>query len=263
VSTRLAIAVWVGASALLGGWTQSARIYERGSFTPIARDACARPDTSTFIVTTLNTKVGLPDGPPATISATQLATTENGAIDGPTLTCRGYLQTPNGQIGPGKVAVRFSYANQSVPEDAKWLSEEDERRAEIAFRNPARYDRRGATSPNPSNKPPKWILRSTVNNLSNYLDVDNIKRNGNIVSIWHLQNSSTVLGVPGQNQFRSIKYQLEFNCATNQDRLLHYGSFADLWGRGTLVDGGKKTESWKPIADGEQDARRYACDIVY
>ena len=260
--TRLAIAVWAGASAVLGGCTPSA-IYEPGSFTPIARDACARPETSTFIVARLNTKVGLPDGPPATISATQLATTENGAIDGPTLTCRGYLQTTNGQIGPGKVAVRLSSANYSVPEDAKWLSEEDERRGEVAFRNPVRYDRHGATSSNPSNKPPKWILKSTYNNLSDYLDVDNIKRNGNIVSIWHLQNSSTLLGVPGQNQFRSIKYQLEFNCATNQDRVLYYGSFSDLWARGMLVDGGKKSEDWKPIADGERNARYYACEVVY
>lgn len=252
----------IGACALLG-CGQSASVYEAGSFTPVARDRCKRPEINTAIVTMLNTKVGLTDGPPASISGTELATTENGAIDGPTLTCRGYLQTSSGQIGPGKVAVRFSYANQSVPEDAKWLSEEDERRAEVAFRNPLRYNRQGTTSPSPSNKPPKWILRSTVNNLSNYLDMDNIKRNGNIVSIWHLQNSSTSLGEPGKNEFRSTKFQLEFNYETNQDRILYYGSYSDLWSRGTLVDGGKKTEAWKPIADGERDDRRYACDIVY
>jgi len=93
--------------------------------------------------------------------------------------------------------------------------------------------------------------------------VDNIRRNGSVVSIWHLQNFSTPLGESGRNQFRSIKFQLEINCATHQDRLLYYASFPELWARGTLVDGGQNTEKWKPIADGEKDDRRYACDIVY
>lgn len=251
----------IGASALLG-CSQSASVYEAGSFAPVARDECKRPEITTAIVTMLNTKVGLPDGPPASISGTQLATTENGAIDGPTLTCRGYLQAANGQMGPGKVAIRFNSGSPPTPEDATWLSKDDERRATVAFRNPVRYERNRAISYT-SAKPPKWIRRSTVNGLSDYLDTDNIKRNGNIVSIWHFQNSSKLLGEPGKNEFRSIKFQLEFNCDTNQDRVLYCASFSDLWARGTLVDGGTKTETWKAIADGEKDDRLYACNIVY
>jgi hypothetical protein len=40
-------------------------------------------------------------------------------------------------------------------------------------------------------------------------------------------------------------------------------SFSESMGRGTIVDGGKHTEGWKSIADGELDDRHYACEIVY
>jgi len=194
------VAASIGALVVLGGCNQAV-VYEAGSLTPTASGDCARPEISSAIVSILNRKVGLPDGPLASISGTQLSTIENGAIDmnGPTLTCRGYLQSSNGQIGPGKVAVRFSYGSRSAPEDAKWLSEDDERRAEVAFRSPVRYDPHGPTAPQQSSKPPKWILRSTVNGLSDYLDVDNIRRNGSVVSIWHLQNFSTPLGESGDS----------------------------------------------------------------
>jgi hypothetical protein len=258
--SRHIAAVWT-AVLVLGGCNQNV-VHEAGSLTPAVRDACARPEMSAAIVSLLNAKVGTPEGPPTLVSGTQMITTENGTIDGPTLTCRGYLQTPKGQIGPGNVAVRVGYGSPSVAEDAKWLSEEDERRAERALRNPVRYD--FSSAPKASvNRPPKWVLRSTDNGLSNYVDMDNISRNKNVVTIWHLQNSTTPLGIPDQNQFRSVKYQLEFNCATHQDRVLYYASFSEEWGRGKLVNGGKKAEDWKQVADGEEDDRRYACDIIY
>jgi hypothetical protein len=71
------------------------------------------------------------------IAATGLATIENGAIQGPTLTCHGNLQTLGGSIGPGAVAVRLAdtrTANGLIAIDAVWETDADRDQREAAAR---------------------------------------------------------------------------------------------------------------------------------
>ncbi len=262
---------------LCSGCAPQGYAYEVGSFVPHAKDACARPETSQTIVRFLNAKVGQPDGPVAPVISIQLITTENGAIDGPTLTCRGVLQTASGVIGPGVVVVRYRYDNRDLPADVNWETDADRHRADVAFRNPVPYVPSSRSNPanhvaaNANRKQPKWIKTSQINNLTNYIDVDNIDRNGNFVTIWHLQDFNNPAGPDGKpiavggpgREFLSVKFQLEFDCRSKLDRLLYYATFSGHMGSGVLVDGGMHSDPWKAVADGELEDRRFSCDIVY
>jgi hypothetical protein len=116
---------------------ESEYVYDVGSNVPHLRDVCKRPETSQAIIAFLNDKIGLKGGPPEKIIATRLETVQNmyGEIRGPTLTCSGTLQTAHGDIGPGKVMVRYPGPRNAPPRGAEWQTDADREAAEADQRN--------------------------------------------------------------------------------------------------------------------------------
>jgi hypothetical protein len=132
------IALGLGACApsgySYGSWSDG----PAAAFTLASNDDCQRPATERSLVNALNGKIGQPGGPPASvISASGLVTIENGAIDGPTLTCRGTMQTTTGTTGPGVVRLRLtddSTAKTITVKDVSWESDGDRDRKEALER---------------------------------------------------------------------------------------------------------------------------------
>jgi hypothetical protein len=270
MTMRLLFVLLAGVALLCEGCAPPGYMYDTGSLVPHPSDECQRPETVQAIANLLNSKVGLPNGPPSPVIRTKLQTTENGLIHAPTLTCYGLLQTAAGVIGPGRVALIYNYDTPPLPRDAEWETDEDKHRADVAFRNPTPYRPSESSAP-VTPKPPKWVSWSQINNVTNYQDVDNIVRHGNIVTIWHLQDFRNPIdqdgrpipmGPPGK-EFQSIKYQIEFDCEANKDRALYFASYSGHMGTGVVVDGGPRHDAWKEIAPGELQDKRLACDIVY
>jgi hypothetical protein len=108
------------------------------AFAATPNDDCQRAETQRGIVSALNGRVGQVGGPSASVaSAERLVTVPNGAIDGPTLTCRGWMRTASGIIGPGVVVVRLadsSSSNTIAVKDALWETDADRERREALER---------------------------------------------------------------------------------------------------------------------------------
>jgi hypothetical protein len=117
-----------------GSWTDG----PAAAFTLSPNDDCRRREIEQSIVNFLNGKVGQPGGPPALVlSATGFVTIPNEVIHGPTLTCRGILQTTGGPIGPGAVQLRLTdngTANVFTALDAAWETDADRAQKEAAAR---------------------------------------------------------------------------------------------------------------------------------
>ncbi len=119
------------------------------AFTVTPSDDCQRPEIERSIVNSLNSKIGRLGGPSAQVtSAAGLVTTPNGAIDGPSLTCRGKMQTAGGMVGPGTVQIRLADDSTSkafAVKDASWEADINRDRREAAMRK--EQERRIAEAP--------------------------------------------------------------------------------------------------------------------
>lgn len=108
------------------------------AFAATSNDDCQRPETQLSTVNFLNRKIGQPSGPALqVVSAANLTTIPNEAIDGPTLTCRGVLQTAGGSVGPGTLRLRLSdnsTAKVMTVTDALWETDSDRDRREAMTR---------------------------------------------------------------------------------------------------------------------------------
>jgi hypothetical protein len=117
-----------------GSWSEG----PVAAFTATSNDDCQRLETQRSTVNLLNQKIGQPSGPATQVTAAVgLTTIPNGAIDGPTLTCRGALQTATGTIGPGVLELRL--ADTSTPQsitvrDALWETDTDRDRRVAGMR---------------------------------------------------------------------------------------------------------------------------------
>ena len=67
-----------------------------------------------------------------------------------------------------------------------------------------------------------------------YVDVDSIRRNGDLVELWTLYDYKTSQRA-GQDEYRSRKVQNEFNCAQEVRRMLSVTEFSDNMGHGKVV----------------------------
>jgi hypothetical protein len=134
VQIALALGACAQSGQSYGSWSDG----PAAAFTLSSNDDCRRSATERSLVNALNGKIGSPGGPSAPVtSASGLATIENGAIDGPTLTCRGTMQTTAGTIGPGIVRLRLaddSTAKTILVKDASWETDADHDRREAGMR---------------------------------------------------------------------------------------------------------------------------------
>lgn len=83
-------------------------VYDTGSFVPHARDACARPETASGLVSFLNAQVGRPNGPPSKVLSIQGLVSAGQFVsdgDGQYILCHGTLNLASGENQAGNVRV--------------------------------------------------------------------------------------------------------------------------------------------------------------
>jgi hypothetical protein len=67
-----------------------------------------------------------------------------------------------------------------------------------------------------------------------YVDLDTIRRDGNVVKLWALMDFKTIQTDPGPSHL-SVKSQREFNCTDEHVRLLTLTAFSGNMGNGNAV----------------------------
>jgi len=82
--------------------------------------------------------------------------------------------------------------------------------------------------------------------MTTYVDPDTIRRKGELVKIWQLNDFKTVQ-IVGENSFLSAKKQREFNCAEERTRILAATQFSGNMGTGRVVWGNSNEQKWEPI----------------
>lgn len=107
----------------------------------------------------------------------------------------------------------------------------------------------------------EWLKVATTidNNSAFYVDSDSIRINGNLRTAWELVNESN----PTNQGYKSIKANQEYNCKSNQLRMLYASTHSEMNGKGKTI---KVTEGlpspWQTLPEGSVAAytRDYICN---
>lgn len=82
--------------------------------------------------------------------------------------------------------------------------------------------------------------------MTTYADSGTIRRKGDLVKMWQLNDFKTVQTVEG-NSFLSTKKQREFNCAEERTRILAAIQFSGNMGTGEVVWRNANEQKWEPV----------------
>jgi hypothetical protein len=89
-----------------------------------------------------------------------------------------------------------------------------------------------------------------------YIDSDNIRREGNVVTMWQLIDFKWMQGNPrGPTRYLSTKTQKQFDCTDKRLRLLAFTEFSRGMGTGIPRDGYVDKDNWLPM---EAESINYA-----
>jgi len=93
-----------------------------------------------------------------------------------------------------------------------------------------------------------------------YADPGTIRRKGNLVKVWHLNDFKAVQIAQGIS-YLSIKAQHQYDCTGDRERILALTKFSGNMGSGKVVYKDSREGKWKPIAPGSVslDLGKLAC----
>ena len=93
-----------------------------------------------------------------------------------------------------------------------------------------------------------------------YADPGTIRRKGNLVKVWHLNDFKTVQIVK-DNSYLSIKAQHQYDCTGDRERILALTKFSGNMGSGKVVYKDANEGKWRPVAPGSvsHDLGELAC----
>ena len=91
-----------------------------------------------------------------------------------------------------------------------------------------------------------------VNGFTVYVDLDTIRRKGELVKIWALRDYKTIRTGAG-GLFLSGKDQYEYDCAEEHTRVLAFTEFSGNMGSGNLVHSNSVEGKWEPVIPGSID----------
>ena len=96
--------------------------------------------------------------------------------------------------------------------------------------------------------------------MTTYVNPGTMRRKGDLVKMWQLNDFETVQTVDG-NSFLSTKKQREFSCAEERTRILAATQFSDNMGNGTVVSVNSNEQKWEPIVPESigQTLWKFAC----
>jgi len=90
-----------------------------------------------------------------------------------------------------------------------------------------------------------WVLVSGTGSANEYIDLSTIQRSGNLVTAWVLGDLADARPFKGRT-FRSLKTQVEFDCAANRFRQIHVSLYSGQMGAGTVLESGVVSNPWEP-----------------
>jgi len=82
--------------------------------------------------------------------------------------------------------------------------------------------------------------------MTTYADPGTIRRKGDLVKMWQLNDFKTVQTMEG-NSFLSTKKQREFNCTEERTRILAATQFSGNMGTGEVVWRNANEQKWEPV----------------
>jgi len=82
-----------------------------------------------------------------------------------------------------------------------------------------------------------------------YADPGTIRRAGNLVTVWHLNDFKNVQIVKG-TPYLSVKAQHQYDCTADRERILALMKFSGNMGSGRVVYKDSHEGKWKPVAPG-------------
>jgi hypothetical protein len=82
--------------------------------------------------------------------------------------------------------------------------------------------------------------------MTTFVDPATIRRKGDLVKMWQLNDFKTVQTVE-DHSFLSTKKQREFNCAGERTRILAATQFSGNMGNGQVVSVNSNEQKWEPV----------------
>ena len=95
----------------------------------------------------------------------------------------------------------------------------------------------------------EWTAIDSADNFIQYVDRATIRRNGNLVKMWSLQNFKTVQkSAAGGESYLSVKEQWEYDCKEEKKRVLAFSWFDGKMGSGKVVYSDSDfRDKWSPV----------------
>ena len=89
--------------------------------------------------------------------------------------------------------------------------------------------------------------------LTVYADAASMSRSGDIVSMWGMYDFSAPKLLRGKGEYRSIKFQNQFDCSQRRFRVLSVSWYAANMGSGEPIYSGNVGRQWTPASSGGAD----------
>jgi hypothetical protein len=91
-----------------------------------------------------------------------------------------------------------------------------------------------------------WIEVGSNGTTTRYIDKATVFHKGKYGIIWRLQDFHTDNYVDNK-MFRSVKYQVEYDCISHERRGLYYEIYSGQMATGRLVDFSYALDRWRPV----------------
>ncbi|MCB8879997.1 hypothetical protein ACELLULO517_07110 [Acidisoma cellulosilytica] len=103
-----------------------------------------------------------------------------------------------------------------------------------------------------------WIEIGAKNDVTRYIAASALVRQDQYAVIWRMQNYAAERVIDKQ-PVRSIKYQVEYNCASHQRRGLYYEMYSGQMGTGDLIAMSYDRDHWRALPVNASHAYQLAC----
>jgi hypothetical protein len=106
-----------------------------------------------------------------------------------------------------------------------------------------------------------WIEIGSENGMTRYIADAALIRQDDHAVIWRMQTYDTDQML-NKKSFRSIKYQVEYNCASRQRRGLYYEMYSGTMGTGHLIALSYVSDHWRAVVVGTGRGYHLACGSI-
>ena len=109
----------------------------------------------------------------------------------------------------------------------------------------------------------KWIFVSRQEAFIIYADTATIRKSGNLVQMWDLADAKTGKAFGGVKRTLSFKMEREYDCGSQQLRLLYISWHSGNMGGGDITGSDANPSSWRPTLPGTEGERlwKIACGV--